>query len=105
MSSYRDLLDQIAALENEAKAVRELEVSKAIQHVWDVVAKYHLTAADIFPPPSKSKQFRVIRFQHPETGQSWVGIGKKPNWVKAAEAAGIDINSFRITSDAGQPLK
>lgn len=31
---------------------------------------------------------RRQKYRHPETGESWGGIGRKPNWVKRFEAGG-----------------
>ena len=102
---------QIAALQAQADALRKMEVAEVIAKVKDAIAHYGLTAADLGfgkaagqvgksrstaggkparkvrkntlgKPPSKAVKFKD------DQGHTWGGIGKRPDWFKAALAAG-----------------
>ena len=49
MSSLKDLLSQIEALQNQVAEVRQREVGEAVAKVRAIVAEYQLTANDVFP--------------------------------------------------------
>jgi DNA-binding protein H-NS len=102
---------QIAALQAQAEALRKKEMAEVIAKVKGAIAHYGLTAADlgfgkaarqvgkspaavggkqaskvrknaVAKPPAKAVKFRD------DEGHTWGGIGKRPEWFKAALAAG-----------------
>lgn len=102
---------QIAALQAQADALRKKEVAEVITKVKDAIAHYGLTEADlgfgkaagqvgrspsvvggeparkgrkkaVAKPPAKAVKFKD------DQGHTWSGIGKRPDWFKAALAAG-----------------
>jgi DNA-binding protein H-NS len=102
---------QIAALQAQADALRKKEVAEVIAKVKDAIAHYGLTAADlgfgkaagqagrstpvvggeparkgrkkaVAKPPAKPVKFKD------DQGHTWGGIGKRPDWFKAALAEG-----------------
>ena len=101
---------QIAALQAQADALRQKEVADVIAKVKDAIVHYGLTAADLgfgkagqvgkspsaaggkpakkvrkstlAKPPAKAVKFKD------DQGHTWGGIGKRPDWFKAALAAG-----------------
>jgi DNA-binding protein H-NS len=99
---------QIAALQAQAEALRTKEVAEVVARIRDAIAHYGLTAADLGFGGARSKAAKVpgraaarnangkaagrkpakkIKFADGQ-GNSWSGIGKRPNWFKAALAAG-----------------
>ncbi len=108
-STLAALNAQIEALQAQAKAVREKEVAAIIAQAKDAIAHYGLTAADlglnkVTGKPGKSpkvaqaatkpgkgaagkKGAKVAKFKD-DQGNTWGGIGKRPQWFKAALAAG-----------------
>ena len=102
---------QIAALQAQAEALRKKEMAEVIAKVKDAIAHYGLTAADLGfgkaarqvdkslaavggKPASKGRKNAVakppakaVKFKDDE-GHTWGGIGKRPEWFKAALAAG-----------------
>ena len=102
---------QIAALQAQAEALRKKESAEVIAKVKDAIAHYGLTAADLGfgkaarqvgksrspgggKPASKGRKNAVakppakaVKFKDDE-GHTWGGIGKRPEWFKAALAAG-----------------
>ena len=107
-STLASLNAQIAALQAQAEALRKKEVAEVITKVKDAITHYGLTAADLglgkaAPKPSKApvgapikkarknaagkKPARPAKFKDGQ-GKTWSGIGKRPDWFKAALAAG-----------------
>ena len=102
---------QIAALQAQADALRKKEVTEVIAKVKDAIVQYSLTAADLGfgksagnagkspaavggKPAKKGRKSAVakrpakaVKFND-DQGHTWGGIGKRPDWFKAALAAG-----------------
>ena len=41
----------------------------------------------------------AVRYRHPETGQTWAGTGRRPNWIKQHIAAGGTLESVAVGQD------
>jgi len=105
------LNSQIAALQGQADALRKKEVAEVIAKMKDAIVRYGLTAADLGlskaagqlgkssapvggKPAKKARKnaaakpgAKKVKFKN-DQGQTWGGIGKRPDWFKAALAAG-----------------
>jgi len=115
-TSLQAINAQIAALQARAEAIRRQEVGDVVAKIKDAIAHYGLTAADLGlasatpktakalkasmavkpgrkPGPKaagaarKPKTARVAKFTDGQ-GRTWSGIGKRPDWFKAALASG-----------------
>ena len=110
-STLAALNAQIAALQAQAEALRKTEMAEVIAKAKDAIAHYGLTAADLGfgkAPRAAGKSsavlagtlakqqrkggaakpsVKVVKFKDDE-GHTWGGIGKRPDWFKAALAAG-----------------
>jgi DNA-binding protein H-NS len=101
MSSYSELISQAQALMQQAEQVRKQELSNVIADIKAKMAEYGISAEDLGGSArkgsaAKSKSKAPAKFRGPN-GELWSGgPGRKPDWVKAALAAGKDIESFRI---------
>ena len=88
MSSYKELLAQRARLEEELAAARKREIADAVSRVRELVAEYELSPSDVFPggrgrPRSGAARGSVPpKYRNPETGETWSGRGRSPNWMK-----------------------
>lgn len=101
---------EIAKLKKQADQIRSREVREVVSRIKEAIKSYGLTPREIFgkgaggaaparkvrakkagqsakAAPRKVKPAGVIRFRD-EAGNSWTGRGKRPNWFKAAIAAG-----------------
>ena len=97
--SLAKLEAQIAKLQEQANALRSQEVEGVIGRIKEAIQHYALTPADLFgkaaansgkkatPKRSVKKAAPKVKVRD-ETGNTWSGIGKRPNWFKAALAAG-----------------
>lgn len=103
MATYSELVSQAQALMQQAEQVRKQELSNVIGEIKAKMREYGLTVEDLGPVSvtrksggAKSKAKAPAKYQGPN-GELWSGgPGRKPDWVKAALAAGQDIESFRI---------
>lgn len=53
-----------------------------------------LTPSDLFPSEPKTKA--APKYKDPDTGKTWSGKGKKPNWVVDALNAGKSLDDLLI---------
>lgn len=118
--SYKQVLAQIQKLQKEAEALRSKEVQGVIARIQEAISHYGLTAEDLFgqtgarkakTPAAASVATRAKRgsgakpakpprppkFQD-EAGHTWSGVGKRPEWFKAALAAGKSADDLLIRS-------
>lgn len=91
MTSYKDLLKQREALEQQIHEARRRELADAVAKVHALVAEYGLTAQDVFPGgKGKAKGARgstagtkvAPKYRNPATGETWTGRGKAPRWIQ-----------------------
>jgi DNA-binding protein H-NS len=97
--TYKDIQEQIAKLQQEAEKLRQKEVKEVIDRIKMAIAHYRLTPKDLFEGKAtttirattkrttKAKKPSVPKYRD-ESGNQWSGHGKRPNWFKAAIAAG-----------------
>lgn len=85
MPSYKDLLQQRQALDQQITQARKQEMSGAIAQVRALITEFDLTAQDVFPSGrgrSASSGTKVApKYRNPATGQTWTGRGKAPLWI------------------------
>ena len=111
---------QIAALQAKAETIRKQEVNEVVAKIKDAIAHYGLTSADLGlsaaarkapKPPVAGKPGRkpgrkagAKRAGNPARaakytdgqGRTWGGMGKRPDWFKAALAAGKSAEELLI---------
>ena len=93
-ATYQEIQAQIRDLTAAAEAARKGELDQALNQIRDLVQQYDLTADDlqgIFTKRRGSAAKRaasaskgVPKYRDPETGRTWTGQGKPPNWIKDA---------------------
>ena len=96
-------------MQKQADAIKAKEVGEVVARIREAISHYGLTAGDLgFGTPSgkrdpakaaktsTTKARRKAKAQKParaakykdDAGNSWSGVGKRPNWFKAALEAG-----------------
>ena len=100
-TSYKDLVKQREALENQIKDARQRETSDAVSRVRTIIEEYELTAEDVFPPASRTRAASsakggkvAAKYRDPATGATWTGRGKAPRWIQNEDRA-----RFAIAAD------
>jgi DNA-binding protein H-NS len=93
MATYKELQDQIAALQNTAELTRVQELDGAIQQIRALMEEYGISLQDLNSADKtkgkKSKQQAKVQFQDAD-GNTWSGRGRMPAWLK-----GKDKEKFR----------
>lgn len=87
MNSYKELLKQKEALEQQIHEARSRELSDAVSRVRALVAEYEMTPEDVFPPARAARAAGTgakvaPKYRDPSTGQTWTGRGKAPKWIQ-----------------------
>lgn len=94
MATYKELQDQIAALQYKAEETRVQELDGAIQQIKGLMHEYGITLQDLDTGAKtkgkKSKPQAKIQFQDAD-GKTWSGRGRMPDWLK-----GKDKEKFRV---------
>jgi DNA-binding protein H-NS len=90
-TSYKELLKQREALEQQITEARRRELSEAIAQARAIVAEFGLTSQDVFPvgragraAPSAGAKV-APKYRDPATGQTWTGRGKAPKWIQGQD--------------------
>lgn len=113
--SYAQIVKQIKALEAEAEKARRAEIDGVIARIRDAIQFYNLTAADLglttksrpegakAAGPAKRRKRRATAAKTPAVakygdgqGNTWVGRGKRPQWLRDALAAGKQLSDFEL---------
>jgi DNA-binding protein H-NS len=113
--SYAQIVKQIKALEAEAEKARRTEIDGVITRIREAIQFYNLTAADLgltvkakpeggkAAAPAKRKKRKTAATKTPAAakygdgqGNTWVGRGKRPQWLRDALAAGKQLSDFEI---------
>jgi len=106
--TYEQVMRQIDDLKAEAEKLRRKEVDGVIARIRDAVKHYGLTAEDLglarAPKVAasrgpktrrKAKTPAVVKFRN-ESGGTWGGRGKRPQWLRDALAAGKTLDDFKV---------
>jgi DNA-binding protein H-NS len=93
MASLKEIQAQIEQLQQQAAAQREQELSGAIQQIRDLMQEFGITVDDLQTSRKKNaaKKSATVQFRNPQTGDTWSGRGRTPNWL-----AGQDKEQFRV---------
>jgi DNA-binding protein H-NS len=117
---------EINRLKKEADKIRSAEIKEVVGRIRKAIAHYGLTAQELFGKASagagsaakgtakgagkrrgtaakkgtagaavKAKGPAVVRYRD-ESGRTWVGRGKRPQWLRDALAAGRKLEEFAV---------
>ncbi len=87
VSPYRQFRSRIRELESEVERLRQRELHELISGMRSKIAEYGITPEQLFGADLSD----LAQFRDPETGRSWNGFGRPPNWIR-----GKDREQFRI---------
>lgn len=85
--TYRMMKARLCALEAEAEAMRRRELPDVVADMRQKIRDYGITPDQLFGPELSD----LVRYRDPETGHTWNGMGRPPNWIK-----GKDRRPFRV---------
>ena len=81
MSTYRELLEQKSALDQQIAIARKAEAKQALDAVHSLIAEFGFTAQQVFPWTPAAKKVEA-KYRDPKTGQTWSGRGRAPKWIE-----------------------
>lgn len=94
MSSYRELLAQREALEQQISELKTKERGEKLGEIRELIALYEFTPDELFGKAKhgpKAKAQVAPKYRDPNSGATWSGRGKPPAWI-----AGQDRERFLI---------
>ncbi|HOB93750.1 MAG TPA: H-NS histone family protein [Aquabacterium sp.] len=120
--TYAQIQAQIRKLQQDAEALKAKEVAGVVARIQAAIAHYGLTPADLFgktagpvrrQPAARTaakadkapKAPKAARAPSPakyqdDAGHQWSGVGKRPNWFKAALADGKTAEDLLVNKPA-----
>jgi len=110
--SYAQIVKQIEVLKQEAEKLRRGEVDGVVARIREAISFYNLSASDLGlalkakPAGAKatpvkrrktkaSKAPAVVKYRN-DSGGTWVGRGKRPNWLRDALNGGKKLEDFAV---------
>ncbi|MFO1326124.1 MAG: H-NS histone family protein [Rubrivivax sp.] len=113
--TYDQIQRQIAQLQSEAEKLRRQEMGEVIARIRTAIEHYGITAADL-GLDGKAKAKRLVPAKRrpgrkaapksaaaavmyrDDAGNTWVGRGKRPQWLRDALAAGRTLADFKVAA-------
>ena len=86
--TYREFKEHIRQLEQKAEQARRVELRQVLAEVRRKIREYGITPEQLFGHDLSD----LVRFRDPETGKTWNGSGRPPNWIR-----GKDRERYRVT--------
>ncbi|MEO7853521.1 MAG: H-NS histone family protein [Rubrivivax sp.] len=108
--TYAQVMKQIDSLAREADKLKRKEADGVVARIKEAIAAYGLSATDLGlggkrgPKPGTKRAGKkkmkkpgkpVVRFRD-ESGNSWIGRGPRPQWLRDALAAGKSVSDFAV---------
>lgn len=103
--TFDELQAQIKALTEQAQAVKKTEIEAVLKDMNAKIEKYGLTADQLgfgtapkktVKKASSSTKEAVVMYQNGDLTWSGAARGRKPKWVMAAQAAGEDLEKYKV---------
>jgi DNA-binding protein H-NS len=111
--TYAQIVKQIEVLKQDAEKIKRKEIEGVIGRIREAIEVYNLTAEDLGFGGKKAKAAgkpasavkrgarkavkaaAVVKFRN-ESGGTWGGRGKRPQWLRDALAAGKSLQDFAV---------
>lgn len=84
MTTYAELLAQKTLLDEQIANAKKAESAQALQTVLQLVQEFGFTAQQVFPWKPQPKKV-AAKYRDPQTGATWTGRGKPPQWIAGKE--------------------
>lgn len=86
MPSYAELLAQKKSLDAQIAHAHKAESAQALATVHELIAEFGFTAQQVFPWKHVPKKV-AAKHRDPDTGATWSGRGKPPQWIAGKDRA------------------
>lgn len=99
MSDLKALIEQRDELSARIEQMQREQKSAVIKEIHEWMREYGVTLEELqTSQPKPAKEKRAPKYRHPQTGHTWSGRGKRPQWVHEVLAAGQSLAAFAIES-------
>lgn len=99
--TYLELKAQGEKLLKQAEELRKQEKISVIKELKETIKTYGVTASELgFSSVAREKKEKVIRpvkYKDEETGNTWTGLGRTPNWILKKEEEGYSREDFLVS--------
>lgn len=89
MATYKELKLQMAELQVQLTVARQAEFQAVLEDIRAKVAEYGFTEQEIFGRRLGRSQtphsLSPAKYRDPQSGATWSGRGRAPNWIKDAK--------------------
>ncbi len=89
MTTYKELLAQKKALDQQIADARKTASKSALATVHELIAEFGFTAQQVFPWKPATKA--AAKYRDPLSGATWSGRGKPPKWIVGKDRAEFEI--------------
>lgn len=87
MSTYRELKLEIEKLVEQAESARLAEKETVLGQIRALIVEYRLLPEDLGLESPSRKGPLPARFRDPESGTTWSGRGRTPQWLDGQDRA------------------
>lgn len=96
MATYKELMDQRAALEVQLAEAKKAEAVPALAKVRELIEEFGFTVQQTHPTSKAGKGPRggsqvAAKYKDPDSGATWTGRGKPPRWIAGKDRATFEI--------------
>ena len=91
MTEYQTLLARKAELEAQIAAAQAEAKADAINKVRELIREHDLTPEDLQGPGKAKGSVGAPKYRDPDTGATWTGRGKPPNWINGKDRTPFEI--------------
>ncbi len=107
--TYSQIVQEIETLKRKAETARAKEVAGVVQRIKEAIKVYGITAEDLGLNGSAASSAAKAKAASndpsepkfsDQNGNTWVGRGPRPSWIKAALAAGRSLQDFAVNPSA-----
>lgn len=103
MASYLELKAQAEKLMAQAEEARKKEIADVVSDIKQKISEYGITVSDLGLSAKTKKATKkvgpstptVVQYRRPN-GDTWSGLGRKPNWIKEAIEQGKSKENFAV---------
>ncbi len=98
LRELREAVDQrieVLQAERRSRGLAAIEATAAEHGLTRADLESHFGARGRRPGADPSGP----KYRHPKTGETWGGIGRKPNWIKAFEATGGRLEEIAVADE------
>jgi len=99
MTDLQDLIRQRDALNVQIEEMQKALRAEALSEIRARMLEYQISVADLASTGrsvQREKSKSVPKYRNPETGKTWSGRGKRPQWIHDALADGQSLDKYLI---------